>query len=74
MEISASSFKATCLKLLDDVQGNKQEIIITKRGKPIARLVPYEPGLPASLLGLLRGTGKSVGDIVEAAEDWDLGE
>ncbi len=39
-KIPAGEFKAKCLKLMDEVQQTGQEVIITKRGKPVARLVP----------------------------------
>ena len=39
--IKASEFKATCLKLMDDVADSGEEIIITKNGRPVSRLVPY---------------------------------
>jgi len=39
-EIPAGEFKAKCLKLLDEVQKQRRQIVITKRGKPVARLVP----------------------------------
>lgn len=38
--ISASEFKATCLALLDDVAASRREVVVTKRGKPVAKLVP----------------------------------
>lgn len=41
-EISASEFKATCLKLLDDVAATGAEVVVTKRGKPVAKVVPVE--------------------------------
>ena len=43
--MSASKFKATCLAVLDEVARQKTRIIITKRGKPIAEVIPYEPDL-----------------------------
>jgi prevent-host-death family protein len=47
--IAASEFKARCLALLDDVAKNGHEVVVTKRGKPVARVVPAES--PRSLLG-----------------------
>lgn len=41
-EISASEFKATCLKLLDRVAETGAEVVVTKRGKPVAKVVPVE--------------------------------
>ena len=40
--IAAGEFKAKCLKLMDEVQATGQEIIITKHGKPVAKLAPLE--------------------------------
>ena len=39
--IKATEFKAKCLKLLDEVAESGEEIVITKNGKPVARLLPY---------------------------------
>ena len=41
--MSISKFKATCLAVLEEVARQKTKIIITKRGKPIAEVIPYEP-------------------------------
>jgi prevent-host-death family protein len=53
--IAASEFKARCLSILDDV--HPEGIVITKRGKPVARLLPMEPA-PANhghFIGILEG-------------------
>ena len=42
MEIAAGEFKARCLKLMDEVQATGEEVVITKRGKPVAKLVPVK--------------------------------
>lgn len=57
MQMPAGKFKALCLKLMDDVNQNHQEITITKHGKPVAKLVPITT-LPTtlSLLGCLKGS------------------
>ena len=47
--IPAGRFKAQCLALLDDVANTGETIVVTKRGKPVAQLIPLEP--PASLIG-----------------------
>ena len=41
-EIRASDFKATCLALLDEVADTRAEFVVTKYGRPVARLVPVE--------------------------------
>ena len=70
-EISAAAFKATCLKLMDAVEMDRTEIIITKRGKPVAKLVPIEDG-PAPVFGFMAGTIKVTGDIISPIETvWD---
>ncbi|CAN5878058.1 type II toxin-antitoxin system Phd/YefM family antitoxin [soil metagenome] len=54
MEIQAGQFKARCLALLDEVAATGAEYVVTKRGKPVARLVPLEgSGLP-DLAGSVR--------------------
>ncbi|HEU0247016.1 MAG TPA: type II toxin-antitoxin system Phd/YefM family antitoxin [Gaiellaceae bacterium] len=47
--IPAGQFKAQCLRLLDDVAETGETIVVTKRGKPVAKLEPLEP--PPSLKG-----------------------
>ena len=54
--IAAGEFKAKCLHLLDEVQQRHKEIIVTKRGKAVARLVPYGKPEPDEALARLRGT------------------
>jgi prevent-host-death family protein len=51
-EISASQFKTHCLALLDEVAETGRELVVTKRGKPVARVVPIEP--PPSLAGTVK--------------------
>ena len=69
--IKASEFKARCLQLMDEVADNDGEIIITKRGKPVARLVPHRER-PKSLFGADRGRMKIVGDIISPIDvEWE---
>jgi prevent-host-death family protein len=64
--ISADKFRKRCLGLIEEVQKTGREIVITKHGKPFARLLPVEASsAPKSLFGYMRGTIKVVGDIVE---------
>ncbi len=56
MQISATDFKAKCLSLMDLVQEKQEEIIITKHGKSIAKLVPMdEDKKNVSPIGFLKG-------------------
>ena len=61
--MDASEFRARCLQLIDDVADGGGEIVITKNGKPVSRLVPYsEPA--TSFFGADKGKIKILGDIV----------
>ncbi len=62
-EIAASKFKATCLGLLDEVQTSGHEIVITKYGKPVAKVVPIDED--TERWKKLRGTVRYNDDIVK---------
>lgn len=71
-ELSATEFKATCLKVMDDVRRTRKPVIVSKRGKPIVKIVPVEEQRRAQLFGYMKGTMKIVGDIVSPdPEAWD---
>ena len=56
--IAAGEFKAKCLKLMADVERTGQPLVITKRGKPIVKLVPYvADDAPESAFGCMQDTG-----------------
>jgi prevent-host-death family protein len=70
--IAAGKFKATCLGLLDEVQRERKEIVITKRGKPVARIVPIEAEKIPNLFGRMKNSGMILGDIISPiGEIWD---
>lgn len=74
-EIAASEFKAKCLALLDEVQKTKHSIRITKRGKPVAELVPVSPKQRKDIFGFMKGSVEILGDIISPAsdpEDWEV--
>ena len=68
--ISASKFKATCLAVLEEVARQKTRIIITKRGRPIAEVIPYEPEAEQMPL---KDTITFMGDLISpvAGDDWE---
>jgi len=69
--MAAGQFKARCLKLMDEVAEQHREVVITKYGKPVARLVPVEEEVPDSF-GALRGSVVYHDDIVAPDhEPWD---
>ena len=63
IEVKASVFKDTCLGLLDQVHDLEVEVVVTKHGAPVARLVPEDVHAP-SAFGFMRGTVLAHGDIV----------
>lgn len=67
-EIPAAKFKEQCLALLEEV--DPDGIVITKRGKPVAKLVPIGTD-GASLIGSLRGKLEIKGDILSTGVEWD---
>lgn len=72
MDMPAGQFKTHCLQLLDQVKEKRSEIIVTKRGKPVAKLVPLDENSPAELLGYLRGSVTIDGDVtLPVGESWD---
>jgi prevent-host-death family protein len=69
--IKASEFKAKCLAVLDEVERTRQPVVITKRGKPVAELVPHK--LPKrSPLGIFKGRMEILGDIISPIDvEWE---
>jgi len=69
--IKASEFKARCLSLMDDVAQSGEEIVVTKNGKPVSKLVPIRQR-PKEVYGLHRGMWQLKDDLVESVnENWD---
>ena len=76
MDVSAAEFRRNFFQILGEVEQTHKEVVITKRGKPIARLVFMQDGEEKDpLLGALAGLGRTVGDLTEPAtggEAWEL--
>jgi len=67
--IPAGEFKARCLALLDKVARTRQPLIVTKRGKPVAKVVPTETHAPRKLLGSVKFHGNIVDPILD---EWEI--
>jgi prevent-host-death family protein len=70
-KMAAGAFKVHCLKVMDEVQSKRVSVLITKRGKPVAKLVPVEQD--DDIFGFFRGKITIKGDIVAPAftpEEW----
>ena len=71
--VSASQFKATCLELLRKVKATGQPVLITRKGEPIAQLMPPPAKeLTPDWLGQAQGSGKILGDLLEPLDiEWE---
>jgi prevent-host-death family protein len=70
--MAAGSFKTHCLAVMDEVKAKREAIVITKRGKPVVKLVPADAEKD-DIYGFLKGKGKITGDVVSPAiskEEW----
>ena len=71
--IPAGQFKVHCLAIMDEVQAKRQAVVITKRGKPVAKLVPVDEKKD-DIFGFYKGKGKILGDVVAPAftrDEWE---
>ena len=72
--IQAGKFKARCLALLDEVAQTNEPLVITKHGKPVAKLLPFDSNKD-STDDSLRGLATFVGDIISPiGEEWEAAE
>ncbi len=70
-EVAISEFKAKCLALIADVQKTRQPLRITRRGEPLAELIPPTPKNDSDWLGSMKGRMEILGDIISPAADPD---
>lgn len=62
--MAASQFKAECLRIMDEVARRRITVVVTKRGRPVARILPPESERSGSLFGFGRGYIRATGDVV----------
>ena len=70
--MAAGAFKVHCLAVMDEVQAKRQSVVITKHGKPVAKLVPADKNVD-DIYNFLAGKGTIMGDVVSPAlseEEW----
>jgi prevent-host-death family protein len=65
-KMAAGAFKVHCLAVMDEVQSKRETVVITKRGKPVAKLVPVEQKTD-DIFGFFKGKGTIAGDVVSPA-------
>ena len=72
MTIAAGEFKTHCLQLMDQVHTQRRSFVITKRGNPVAKLVPVDDEAAVPVFGCMKGRVRIQGDIVApTGELWD---
>ncbi|MFQ5737659.1 MAG: type II toxin-antitoxin system Phd/YefM family antitoxin [Acidobacteriota bacterium] len=69
-----SEFKAKCIAVIREAQATREPVVITRRGRPVARIEPIVETDRERQLGIFRGRMKIKGDIVAAdsTEDWEM--
>ena len=76
MEINAAEFRRKCFTILDQVNSTHREVIITKRGRPIAKIVHVDQeNKKDPFLGALSGTGQTLEDLTKPVIDsteWEI--
>jgi prevent-host-death family protein len=70
-KVAAAKFKEQCLSLLDHL--DPEGLVITKHGKPVARLLPIERA-SADLIGILRAQVRIKGDVLSTGVKWKAGD
>jgi prevent-host-death family protein len=71
--IAAADFKATCLELMDRVRETRAEYVVTKHGRPVAKLVPYTEPARKRFLGSMKGTVLHYERPFDPLDDeWDI--
>ena len=72
--VKISEFKAKCLEMLDRVSRTGESLVITRRGHPLARVLPVESDTGGEWIGCLRGTAQAKDDLIApavGAEEWE---
>jgi len=70
--IPAGTFKTKCLAIMDEVQAKREPVVVTKHGRPVAKLVPVDSDAD-EIFGFFSGRGSITGDVVSPAlsrEEW----
>lgn len=70
-QVPATEFKDSCLRLIERVQQTREEIVVTKHGRPVAKLVAFDKQ-KVPLFGYLAGSVTIHGDLIAPIdEEWD---
>ena len=69
-----SEFKAKCIAILKEVERTGEPVVVTLRGRPMARVEPFRKEVPAKRLGVLKDSMRFRRDLVriDTTEDWEM--
>jgi prevent-host-death family protein len=72
--ILISEFKAKCISVLKEVQRSGEPVVVTLRGRPVARVVPLTDGAHGKQLGTLKGSMRIRCDLVRSGStgEWEM--
>lgn len=72
MLVAIDEFQKDCLKFLEQIQHDGEQIVITRSGEPVAKLVAVNAEEPKSVFGIMKGTVTIHGDITgPVGEEWE---
>lgn len=70
--VSTSALKTHCSSIIDNVRRDREPVLVTKRGRPVAKIIPLQPETSDSLFGFAKGNVTIVGDIIEPIDvEWE---
>jgi prevent-host-death family protein len=69
--IAAGKFKANCLAIMDEVQKKREPVLITKRGKPVAKVIPAKDDAKDEFFDSMKDQLVFLGDVISPAFDLD---
>jgi hypothetical protein len=72
--IELGKFQKNCITILEEISQLNKSVLISEKGKFLAKIVPVESSTKKSWLGCMAGTGQIVGDIISPAEDMSAWE
>jgi len=67
----SAEFKTHCLRIIDEVAASGQSVLLTKRGRPVARVVPIGPSDSRPVFGLLKGSAQWTAPLYSTQEHWN---
>ncbi len=74
-KMPAGQFKTHCLTVMDEILATREPVVVTKRGKPVVKVMPLSTTISDNVFDCLRGEMEILGDVESTAippDDWDV--